>query len=135
MTESKQSQSLPDFLLARIAEDEAKVEFMRQEEARALGTSPLFDGPSMKALGGIDIFVSPDRWRAECDASRRIIELHRNYQVAMGEPDLAEECVICRNDDYWLGGDGLPEDYPCRTLRALALPYADHPDYRPEWRP
>lgn len=22
----------------------------------------------------------------------------------------------------------------CRTLRLLALPYADHPDYRPEWR-
>jgi hypothetical protein len=25
--------------------------------------------------------------------------------------------------------------YPCDTLKLLALPYADHPDYRDEWRP
>lgn len=24
---------------------------------------------------------------------------------------------------------------PSINLRLLALPYADHPDYRPEWRP
>jgi hypothetical protein len=26
-------------------------------------------------------------------------------------------------------------EYPCRTLRALAAVYADHPDYRDEWKP
>lgn len=26
-------------------------------------------------------------------------------------------------------------ELPCPTLRLLARPYADHPDYREEWRP
>ncbi|MEU5023581.1 DUF6221 family protein [Streptomyces milbemycinicus] len=26
-------------------------------------------------------------------------------------------------------------DAPITALRLLALPYADHPDYRDEWRP
>jgi hypothetical protein len=24
---------------------------------------------------------------------------------------------------------------PCETVRVLALPYSDHPDYHEEWRP
>ncbi len=32
-------------------------------------------------------------------------------------------CVTCRTQG------------PCVTLRLLALPYAGHPDYQPEWRP
>lgn len=30
---------------------------------------------------------------------------------------------------------GLMGDPDAMILRVLALPYADHPDYRPEWRP
>ena len=52
---------------------------------------------------------------AECDAKRRIVGLHH---------EILTICQGCAN-----------ESYPCRTLRALALPYADHPDYREEWRP
>jgi hypothetical protein len=49
---------------------------------------------------------------AECDAKRRIIELQRN--------DLRDD----------------PQDWEAdEVLRLLALPYADHPDYRAEWRP
>ena len=47
----------------------------------------------------------PARVLAECEAKRRLI--------ALGE-----------KDSYW-------DD----VLRILALPYADHPDYREEWRP
>jgi Family of unknown function (DUF6221) len=50
----------------------------------------------------------PARILAEVDAKRRIIEHHR--------PD-----DIC--------------DEACTTLRLLALPYADDPDYRDEWKP
>ena len=32
-------------------------------------------------------------------------------------------------------GDACSDDVFRRLLRALALPYADHPDYRQEWRP
>jgi hypothetical protein len=31
--------------------------------------------------------------------------------------------------------DDSPVEWPCDTVLALALPYADHPDYREEWRP
>jgi hypothetical protein len=27
------------------------------------------------------------------------------------------------------------KDFPCPTLRLLALPYGDRPGYRDEWRP
>jgi hypothetical protein len=37
--------------------------------------------------------------------------------------------VICTE----VGPDA--QGWPCQTLRLLALPYADHPDYRPEWKP
>lgn len=58
---------------------------------------------------------TPDRVLAECEAKRRIVRLH---------PEILGICQECAN-----------EQYPCRTLGAVALPYADHPDYREEWRP
>lgn len=42
-----------------------------------------------------------------------------------------EYCIGEPPDD--MGPDVLLDD--CRTLRALALAYAWHPDYRDEWRP
>ncbi|KAB7850162.1 DUF6221 family protein [Streptomyces mobaraensis] len=36
-------------------------------------------------------------------------------------------------DDTWGGPD--QEDVWLHHVRLLALPYADHPDYREEWRP
>ena len=57
-----------------------------------------------------------DRWTtqrllAECDAKRRIIE--RVSDVA------------------WSGSYAVRDV----VLELLAVPYADHPDYRDEWRP
>lgn len=53
----------------------------------------------------------------ECRAREVIIRLHE------GE----HECSLPR----WASGWGV---VGCATLRALAMPYADHPDYRQEWR-
>ncbi|MBP2583380.1 hypothetical protein J3A78_003858 [Streptomyces sp. PvR006] len=54
----------------------------------------------------------PARVLAEVNAKRRIVTAYENYD----------------ND--------APElDVPESVLRLLALPYADHPDYRPEWAP
>lgn len=56
----------------------------------------------------------------EIDAKRRIVALHCDERG--GDPS-------CSSIDY-------PEKAgDCETLRALALPYANHPDYRAEWRP
>ena len=67
--------------------------------------------------------IDPARVLAEVDAKRRIIEWHtgqRDDKTPWGKP-----VVIC-----YCG-----YDLPCSTLRLLALPYADHPDYQDEWRP
>ena len=62
--------------------------------------------------GGVDDCECREgqRNRAECEAKRLIIELHGSQLTTDGRP-------------YW-----SPE------LRALAAVYADHPDYREEWR-
>jgi hypothetical protein len=46
-----------------------------------------------------------------------------------GEPT---HCRVCRRVDDPPGGFVLS---PCPTLRFLGFAYADHPDYRAEWRP
>lgn len=81
--------SLPDFLRARIAEDE-------------------LDSWTMGEGG--------QRMRYECAAKLRIVEL--NY---FNDP----------GDDWSSGAESAHDD----VLRLLALPYADHPDYREAWRP
>lgn len=63
----------------------------------------------------------PARVLAECEAKRRIVEEHG----AKGE--LHRYCQTCGGTDY-------PVDWPCDTLRLLALPYASHPDYDPAWQ-
>lgn len=83
----------------------------------------------------------PARVLAEVDAKRRIMDLHCPVDPFDGseEPGWLE-CAACgpNNDDEPIiaaPGAGEPEWHPCTTLRLLALPYADHADYREEWRP
>lgn len=56
---------------------------------------------------------------AEVDAKRRILEEHE----ASDDLPLPPHCL----------SEG--EAHPCVTIRCLALPYADHPEFRQEWRP
>jgi hypothetical protein len=58
----------------------------------------------------------PKRVLADVDAKRQIIDEH--YPI---DPCDAHDANL--------------STIPCDTLRLLALPYADHPDYREEWRP
>lgn len=64
-----------------------------------------------------------------CVAERQIVELHGWTKAAYigDEPQIS--CETC--------GTPLdsPEPWPCQTLRWLATSYADHPDYRSDWRP
>jgi hypothetical protein len=69
---------------------------------------------------------------ADVGAKRAIVDLHReaNYDV-QGE----RTCVRCVSPDEWTVTPLSPEErWPCLTLRLLALPYADHPDYDPAWQ-
>jgi hypothetical protein len=112
--------TLTEFLLARIAEDEA-----------GIGEYD-FDRPHWS---GCDYF-SPEHMGPECDcnyaarvladvaAKRRIVELHT------GE----HECVSDEAHDAVLVAPGYIFHLD-PTLKLLALPYSDHPDYREEWKP
>ncbi|WP_422744313.1 DUF6221 family protein [Micromonospora sp. WMMD754] len=63
----------------------------------------------------------PARVLAEVDAKRRVIDVLRGF-----EP----------NDEWSTQPDmGLRQNNAAGALRALALPYADRPGYRDEWRP
>lgn len=113
--------ALTDFLLARIAEDEALAHGVVLDTGDGL---LLVDEPV--TIGGHQIVASASRVLAECEAKRRIVDLHQAADVDYG----LESCFSCGARDGW---HDLP--FPCPTLKALAAVYADHPDYRDEWRP
>jgi hypothetical protein len=67
----------------------------------------------------------PMRVLAEVGAKQRIVKLHlRRRAPAWDRPGQAGfECAQCA------------DEYPCQTLRLLALPYAGSTGYRPAWAP
>lgn len=77
----------------------------------------------------------PARVLAECAAKRRLVELHHPIEVyERWNPN--GHCAECSDSGWEAAIDGAsPVDFPCPTMRLLALPYADHPDYREEWKP
>jgi len=116
--------TLSDFLLARIAEDEDAARdayydgqrWLSEEEAVVAADKDL--DPVLYLDRKCDAYHaqnwSPGRVLAECEAKRRIVE-------GANGPERHE------HDPYeW--------DYAFEyVLPLLALPYADHPDYRDEW--
>ena len=81
----------------------------------SMGSYWYMDGHSGEAQAFIARF-DEDRELAEVDAKRRILDLARDYSPELGHGD---------NGEWALG----------EVLRMLALPYADQPGYREEWRP
>lgn len=67
--------------------------------------------------------AQPARVLARCEADRMIVDLHEQ---------VGGFCTMC-GDVLNTGLEVSPA--PCLTLRALALPYADHPGYREQWQP
>ena len=116
--------TIVEFLLARIAEDEAIA-----REALAPANMHPYGDRSMPPTRPEDV---PDEMRgylggpwgehaarwdmtralAECAAKRAIVALH---------PEMFGHCRGCAD-----------ETFPCRTLLALTIPYANHPDYQAE---
>jgi hypothetical protein len=62
---------------------------------------------------------------AEVDAKRRILD-----EVV---PDVAG--LELQIDGEWGVGPSTTDGTDTLLLKILALPYADHPDYQPEWKP
>jgi hypothetical protein len=83
--------------------------------------APRIGNVNAPELGAHIVRHNPARVLAEVDAKRRIVDLMvRTLEWAEGDSEV---------DHY--GGLSAAED----TLDLLALPYAGHSDYRPEWRP
>ncbi|HET6916650.1 MAG TPA: DUF6221 family protein [Acidimicrobiales bacterium] len=120
--------TLAEFLSARYAEDEAQI-----REAQELGYS---------------FTISPAQMLADYKAKRLIVELHESWPVLVeteptfesGGDDPNQITMRMSQRMAWLTQCEYVERYGAEpptapTLRALALPYANHPDYREEWRP
>ena len=119
--------TLTEFLLERIVEDEeaaqsvldARPEGRYSDGAWAVANLP---EPTCSHV----LRHGPIRVLAECEAKRRIVE-EVHYDGRSGDY-VAPWCTTCSDDENLV-------NLPCPTLRLLALPYADHPDYQPEWKP
>lgn len=99
---------LTDFLLARIAEDEERARDFEHQAALAENGdygSANRDRERWGWFGVKQLGITPARVLAECEARRRIVGLTEH---------------------------GCGDDY-LRVQKALALPYVDHPEFRPEW--
>ena len=124
--------TLTDFLLARIAEDEAVARAATDDGIQANGQhahwreGPRGDCGCCSRVVGLGVDVDdrqaphvarhdPARVLAECEAKRRIVGL---IGVA-DSPEVHVDAFVCAQ----------------LAARHLALPYADHPDYREAWRP
>ena len=124
------TETLRDFLLARIAEEES----LAQSAIDAHGTDHRWE-PADPAEGRHFAYWNPWRVLSACVAKRLIIAAHRDVGPGLdrrAEPDRAlkqHACSTCGQfDEYAI-------EWPCYTLRVLALDGVDHPEYRTEWRP
>ena len=105
---------IDEFLLARVAEDEAVAHLGRRHNDRGAYANDNYGC----------LLVDPARVLAECEAKRRAVDAawcdHEFFEMDRG---------------FGLGRDEMAErnDYP-DIIRILAAVYADHPDYDPEWR-
>lgn len=113
--------TITEFLLARIAEDEAAAD--RVEFRPYLGE------------GAPELLTA--RVLAECEAKRRIVESHPVYRgprlLAVDSSGADTACEMCHATSRIDEGAVIEALGPCDTLRALASVYADHPDLDPAW--
>lgn len=99
---------LTEFLLARIAEDEAAA---RRHGAHVSGRCPASLGGKCRNMPGCR-----SRVLAECESKRRIVERHNHRGY------VCEDGLNLPRESEWLD-----------ILHLLALPYRVHLDYDPAW--
>jgi hypothetical protein len=123
--------NLDEFLLARIAEDKRVATDAAGADSKGeWGPDLVSDGPGGPRSTAHVVRHDPARVLAECSAKRRIVLACRDARpetafVGTHPPGMAGFPVTA-HDQHQLAA---------LTLALLALPYADHPHYRPEWRP
>lgn len=129
---------IAEFILARVAEDEERarealkpsdIDVFMDEKRSFYATV----GAHRDDWGLYTFNVPVERVLDECEAKRRIVELHQVITVwpdgTGGAKYYTGRKLVCSSCE-----DGPTAEVPCRTLIALAAIWADHPDYREEWR-
>jgi hypothetical protein len=118
--------TLVEFLDARIAEEEAEARQAFDDldlDGTGTGWSTSLGYDHNQLSGPGYVFTrrwSPERVLAECEAKRQIIEEHGGRAPYFVDPCDAHDAEF--------------KTIPCDTARFLAAVYADHPDYREEWK-
>jgi hypothetical protein len=146
--------TITEFLLARIAEDEAAICDGWDSDGKArvavmwTGGEPGYttvasdhgdgewvaDGQDVIDPRHVRVLFDPARVIAECEAKRRIVEEHGEREVASLDPGTRGQMfLVCRRCCDPMNGRQVVA--PCPTLCILTDVYADHPDYRDEWKP
>ncbi|NYJ08327.1 DUF6221 family protein [Petropleomorpha daqingensis] len=122
-----QQPDLDQFVLARIAEDKRIAADAAADSGREQW-EPEDDGAPLAAehVARHD----PARVLAECAAKRRLVLACRDSRPDLhflgARPNGMADFPLTPTDQHQLAA---------LTLALLALPYAEHHDYRPEWRP
>lgn len=128
---------LVEFLLARIAEDEAvasaavSISPWQSNGGHYVENHAVIAEVEEPEDGAHIARHDPARVLAECEAKRRIVEACAAVSTS---------CPGWQDGDFTVVRRLVaphPEDEPhtLHILALLALPHADHPDYREEWRP
>jgi hypothetical protein len=112
---------LVDFLRARLLEDEAVALTAKRAGFREEGISWVTLAIDVSPA----LTISPDRLLAEVDAKRRVLLMFEQY--AREVPSSSDTSAYLTSPTTML----VPGLAAC--LAALALPYADHPDYDAAW--
>jgi hypothetical protein len=96
-------------------------------------------GPQLRATVDHIADNDPDAVLREVEAKRRLVELHQpanpDDEPREGTPGWPGRpwhyCRTCGSGEAY----EYPTDWPCATVRLLALPFSDRPGYREEWKP
>ena len=124
--------NLDQFLLGRIAEDKRIATDAAVASGRERWTSadlPASGPPHDRAAEHVTRH-DPARVLAECGAKRRLVlacrDIGPDHAFLGARPEGLADFPLAPTNQHQLAAV---------TLALLAVPYADHPEYREEWRP
>ena len=117
--------SLTEFLAARLDETEA-------------GAWAVHDVSKCDALLYADLPADaplPDAADCECGYPARVLREVEAGRAILADHHQEGTSIWCNRCDPGADLGDSSTWYPCRTLRAIAAVWSDHPDYRQEWAP
>lgn len=122
--------TISEFLLARISEDEAVALRLRDAGfSRANVDSDWLEVPEQEVQGAFTERFDVARVLAECKGKAGVIGAYRGAVRSRDALlDSGAEAALVTSAGMTVAALEL-------ALISLTLPYADHPDYRQEWRP